>query len=103
MSSRAPCHFEIVVVPIEAGVPLNSAYLKRYRKVTTPSTPHRDFLGFGERTLREGEHLAANRAEAGLGLELGRIAERAVVEARQPDHHRLLGLGLGFLRRVEEF
>src|SRR5471030_1093466 len=82
-------------------VPLNPAYLKRYRKVTTPSAPR--LLGVGERALREGQHLAANRAEAGLGLELGGIAERRVVEARQPDVHRLFLLGLGFFRCVEEF
>jgi methylmalonyl-CoA mutase cobalamin-binding domain/chain len=55
-----------------------------------------------QRPLLERQYPASNGSEAGLGLELGRIADVRVVEAGQPEAHRPLSLGLGLLWRIVE-
>ena len=65
-------------------------------------TPHRLTLFLRQRTLAEEQDLAADRAEQGLRLELAGIADRRLVEPREPDLDRPLALGLGFLGRVVE-
>ena len=62
--------------------------------------PHRLAFLRRHRTLAEAQDLATDRAEAGAGLELGRIAHLRIVEPREPHLHRLFALGFGFLRRA---
>src|SRR5215212_4401681 len=55
------------------------------------------------RRLAERQQPAADGTEAGARFELDGIAERRVVEPRQPDPHRPLALALGFPGRIVEF